>query len=55
MIYRTVVHEIISLKLEVKGVVSRYLHFFKKLKRFSHRLNLKNNGSVLLFKTIFRH
>ena len=29
--------------------------FIMKLKRFSHRLNFKNNGPVLLFKTIFRH
>ena len=28
---------------------------FKKLKPFSHKLNSKNNGPVLLFKNIFRH
>ena len=29
--------------------------FIMKLKLFSHRLTFKNNGPVLLFKTIFRH
>ena len=28
---------------------------FKKLKRFSHQLNSKPNGSVSLFTTVFRH
>ena len=35
--------------------MSRYLLFLKKLILFSHQLNSKNNGPVLLFKTIFRH
>ena len=39
----------------VKGVMSRYLLSFLKLTRFSYQLNSKNNASVLLFKTIFRH
>ena len=38
-----------------KGVMSRYLLSFLKLKRFSYQLNSKNNASVLLFKTIFWH
>ena len=38
-----------------KGVMSRYLLSFLKLKRFSYQLNSKNNASVLLFKTTFRH
>ena len=32
-----------------------FVIFIVKLKLFSHRLNFKNNGLVLLFKTIFRH
>ena len=35
--------------------MSRYLLFLKKLILFSHQLNSKNNGPVLLFKTIFRY
>ena len=39
----------------VEGVTSRYLLSFLKLQRFSYQLNSKNNASVLLFKTTFRH
>ena len=31
------------------------LSFYKRLKLFSYQLNCKNNGPVLLHKTIFRH
>ena len=38
----------------IKGTSSRCLFYpLKRLKRFSHQFNFKNNGPVLLFKTIF--
>ena len=39
----------------VRGLYHATCYLFKKLERFSRQLNFKNNGLVLLFKTIFRH
>ena len=39
----------------VRGIYHATCYLFKKLERFSRQLNFKNNGLVLLFKTIFRH
>ena len=35
--------------------MSAICYLFKKLKICSHQLNSKNNGAVLLFKSLFRH
>ena len=36
----------------VRGIYHATCYLFKKLERFSRQLNFKNNGLVLLFKTI---
>jgi len=38
-----------------KGAMHAICYLFEKLKLFSHLLNSKNSGPVLLFKTSFRH
>ena len=38
------------------GAIPRYMTFFESANFFSHQLNeKKNNGQVVLFKTMFRH
>ena len=39
----------------IKGAMSDYLLSFLEANRFSHQLNFKKNGLVLLFTTIFSH
>ena len=41
-------------RLHLKGL-SRAICYLEKLKLFSRLLNFKNNGPVLLLKTIFRY
>ena len=56
--FRHLVEICFWLNLAVRGFRGLYhatWYLFKKLERFSHQLNMKNNGLVLLFKTIFRH
>ena len=45
----------ISWSCFLKELCHAFCYVFKKLKRFSHPLNFKNNGQVLLFKTLFRY
>ena len=60
------VGHVIAVPPEVKGAMSRYVTLCHAVMLFvmilkeilngaSHHLNSKNNGPVLLFKTIFRH
>ena len=58
MKFRPLVEICFWLNLAVKGLRGLYhatCYLFKKLERLSRQLNFKNNGLVLLFKTIFRH
>ena len=58
MKFRPLVEICFWLNLAVKGLRGLYhatCYLFKKLERLSRQLNFKNNGLVLLFKSIFRH
>ena len=58
MKFRHLVEICFWLNLAVKGLKGLYhatYYLYKKLEHFSHQLNFKNNGLVLLFKSIFRH